>query len=58
MNCPFELTQELIEKLKTAGANVEFVTEATGHSSPSDNSLKLFHNWLEGIVSVKRDLEE
>jgi predicted esterase len=49
-NCPFELTVRLVEELKKSGADVEFVTEATGHSSPSAESRKKFLEWLGRII--------
>ena len=49
-NCPYELTVRLVEELKNSGADVEFITEATGHSSPSAESRKKFLEWLRRII--------
>ena len=49
-NCPFELTLKLVDKLKNAGADVEFVSEDTGHSTPSEKSHQKFLEWLSGIL--------
>ncbi len=49
-NCPFELAAQLVEKLKAAGARVEFhMEEEAGHSRPGENTIKLYHEWLENI---------
>ncbi|MFI5144182.1 MAG: prolyl oligopeptidase family serine peptidase [Ignavibacteria bacterium] len=49
-NCPFELTLKLVDKLKNAGADVEFVSEETGHSQPSEISRQKFLNWLSEVI--------
>lgn len=51
LNAPFALTRQLVEKLKSAGAKVEFVTEPEkGHAEPSKETLKLFYDWLENVI--------
>jgi len=52
-NCPFELASQLVEKLKAAGARVEFYTEKeTGHSRPGAETLKLYRAWLNKIINT------
>jgi Prolyl oligopeptidase family len=52
MNCPFYLTSELVEKLKIAGAKVDFVTtDEGGHGLIDDQSMPLFYEWLRNIIS-------
>lgn len=48
LNCPFDLTLELIEKLRSLGGNVEFVfDESAGHSTPKDEDiLEVYYKWL------------
>jgi predicted esterase len=48
-NCPYEKTVKLVEKLKDAGANVDFVSEETGHSFPSPDSYQKFLEWLKTV---------
>ncbi len=51
LNAPFTLTKELVEKLKRAGAKIEFITEPEkGHAEPSEENLKIFYNWLKNII--------
>ena len=49
-NCAYEVTCELIEKLKNANANVMFCTEDVGHSSPSKETMERYYSWLEEII--------
>lgn len=49
-NCPFELTLKLVDKLKNAGAEIEFVSEETGHSQPPDKSRQKFLEWLSDVL--------
>ena len=49
-NCPFAVTQELVEKLGRSGAKVEFVTEAgAGHQRPGPEALARYHIWLKTV---------
>ncbi len=51
-NCPIEHTRELIDKLKAAGAKVEFHYEADkGHEAPSAQTRQAFHSWLDAVWS-------
>jgi dipeptidyl aminopeptidase/acylaminoacyl peptidase len=51
LNCPYGLTGELIEKLKNAGAKVEFVsTGEGGHGIIDKENLPLYFNWLKDTV--------
>ncbi|MBD3290452.1 prolyl oligopeptidase family serine peptidase, partial [candidate division KSB1 bacterium] len=49
-NCPFEVTQQLVQKLKDAGANVAFYTENVGHQAPGKKITQQFFRWLENVV--------
>ena len=51
LNAPFALTKELVEKLKKAGAKVEFITEPEkGHQEPSKANFKKFTDWVDNII--------
>ncbi len=50
-NTPFHLTQEVVEKLDSLGAKVEFhIEEEMGHGT-SEDARNEFYNWLEYIVN-------
>ena len=52
LNAPFPLTKELVEKLKKAGAKVEFVTEQeTAHGDPSKESFEKYRRWVKEIIN-------
>ena len=55
LNCPFGLTLKLAEMLDSAGAEIEFVQEETGHSAPSNETIKKFWAWLDKIIYLKPD---
>ena len=48
LNCPYDLTYKLVEKLRSSGGNVEFVSdESAGHDIPMDGViLAKYYNWL------------
>lgn len=51
-NVSFEETEQFIAKLESAGAQVEFHTEAdTGHSGPNDETMAAYHQWVERVIS-------
>ena len=51
-NCPFEITEQLIEKLRNAGAQVEFRTEEDkGHERMGAETIEKYHEWLGKILS-------
>ncbi|MFC2165034.1 prolyl oligopeptidase family serine peptidase [Acidobacteriota bacterium] len=51
LNAPFELTQELVEKLNKEGAKVKFIADPErGHEAPSKENLKIFFNWMKDII--------
>jgi predicted esterase len=55
LNAPFALTKEFVEKLKKAGANVEFVTEpGKAHGDPSKESLEKYRRWVKKIVNQNK----
>lgn len=47
-NCPFELTDEVVRKLESIGARVDYyIDEEVGHSPPRDPEiLEAFRGWL------------
>ena len=50
-NCPFELTEKLVEKLKSAGADVEFhAVEEVGHGIDDEEIVVKFNKWLEDVL--------
>ncbi|MGD0755174.1 MAG: prolyl oligopeptidase family serine peptidase [Bacteroidales bacterium] len=53
MNCPYDLTLQLVAKLKTAGAEVEFLTASdSGHGLIDKENIQLYYNWLkENIIN-------
>lgn len=51
LNCPYDLTLELVAKLKSAGAWVEFVTIAEGgHGIIEKGFLSQYFKWLRARV--------
>lgn len=50
LNCPFALTETLVSKLKSAGCKVTFVTDDSGHGNMSQESFRLYLNWLKSQV--------
>jgi dipeptidyl aminopeptidase/acylaminoacyl peptidase len=51
LNCPYDLTLELVAKLKSAGARVEFVTIAEGgHGIIEKGFLSQYFKWLRARV--------
>lgn len=54
-NCPIEHTQAMVEKLKAAGARVDFHYEPDkGHESPSAETQKAFHDWLQSLSDNRK----
>ena len=52
LNCPYDLTLQLVDKLKSAGARVEFVTTGEGgHGIIENRLLPQYFNWLHAQVS-------
>lgn len=51
LNCPYELTDQLIHKLKKAGAKLEIVTsDKSGHGIIDSDKISLLHNWLNSTI--------
>jgi predicted esterase len=51
LNCPYDLTLELVGKLKQAGAMVEFVTtKEGGHGIIDKEYLPLYFTWLKVTI--------
>jgi predicted esterase len=50
-NCPYELTQQLVETLRAAGALVEFQTdEERGHEPPGETTLAKYRQWIKEVL--------
>jgi predicted esterase len=50
-NAPFERVVLAVEKLRAAGARVEFVTEPDrGHEAPGDETIEAYHAWLNAVL--------
>jgi len=50
LNCPYDLTVELVNKLRKSGAVVEFVTTtASGHGIIDSSQKEEYDNWLENL---------
>jgi predicted esterase len=57
-NCPYELTEELVTKLRKAGAKVEFRTEANaGHQMPGAETTAAYHAWLGTMLDAPPALQ-
>jgi predicted esterase len=51
LNCPYDLTHEVVEKLKKAGAGVEFITtEEGGHEILNDRYRSVYLQWLKNVI--------
>ncbi|MFZ1682564.1 MAG: prolyl oligopeptidase family serine peptidase, partial [Candidatus Zixiibacteriota bacterium] len=50
-NCPVDLTQQIVAKLKEAGAQVSFELEPqAGHEQPSKETIAKFRTWLAELL--------
>lgn len=50
LNCPYNLTEELVKKIKIGNDMVKFIVdEQKGHSVMSEGNWKLYFNWLKNI---------
>ncbi len=50
-NCPVEQTEELVRKLRAAGAVVEYHLEpAKGHESPGPATARAYRRWLRSMA--------
>ena len=47
----FDRTLEVVEKLKAAGARVEFHSDPQrGHEGPPDGIIREYHRWLRPLL--------
>jgi predicted esterase len=54
LNCPYDLTEQLVGKLKKAGAKVEFVTTTEGgHGIMDKDHLSIYYQWLKNTIDSK-----
>ena len=50
-NAPFERAVLAVEKLRAAGARVEFLTEPDkGHEAPGEETVEAYHAWLDAVL--------
>lgn len=47
VNCPFELTERVVENLKSIGANITFITDNAGHGNISIETKNRYYSWLK-----------
>ena len=51
LNAPFKATFEMVEKLKKAGANVEFIADPDkGHEAPSKVNREEYFLWIKRVI--------
>jgi predicted esterase len=51
LNCPYELTQNLVSKLTKAGAKVQFVvSEESGHGIINNENIPVYYQWLKSVT--------
>lgn len=52
INCAFDITQGIIEKLNKNGAIVKFVTEEDkGHETPGQKTIQSYYEWVQTILN-------
>lgn len=52
LNCPYDLTRELVEQLKKIGAKVEFnVSTNGGHNIMDKDNYPVYYKWLRNAIS-------
>lgn len=50
-NCPYKLAERAVHELRSAGAEVTFVTEEEkGHAAPSPESIATYLRWLDEVL--------
>ncbi|MFP4548525.1 MAG: alpha/beta hydrolase-fold protein [Fidelibacterota bacterium] len=50
LNCPFDLTEKLVEKMKDKNFEVTFVIGEKGHGGMSKTAISHYHDWLRNRV--------
>jgi dipeptidyl aminopeptidase/acylaminoacyl peptidase len=51
-NAPYEKTVQVVEKLRSAGARLEFwAEEGKGHSAPGPEILARYRQWLQTVIA-------
>jgi len=54
-NLPFDRAQAMAERLRTAGARVEFCGEPDkGHEAPGPETIARYHAWLDGVLGAEK----
>jgi len=53
LNCPYDLTLQLVQKLNEAGAKVEFITSPeSGHGILDKDHAAPYYAWLKDLLSI------
>lgn len=50
MNCPYELTEQLVNKLKKSNPNITFEVTRSGHGNMPPETLKRYFDWLKNQI--------
>ncbi len=50
LNCPFELTEKLVDKMTDKNFDVTFVIGEKGHGGMSKTAISQYHDWLRNRV--------
>lgn len=55
LNCSFDITQGIIEKLKKNEVKVKFITEEDkGHESPGHETIQAYYKWVQATLHNKK----
>ncbi|MBI4647462.1 MAG: prolyl oligopeptidase family serine peptidase [Bacteroidia bacterium] len=55
LNCPYDLTKQLVDKLIKVGAKVKFVTTSEGgHGIIDKDNISAYYKWLGNIIENKK----
>ena len=50
-NCPFDITEQIIDKINKIVADVTFVFEEDkGHEPPDQSTVEKFEQWVQQII--------
>jgi predicted esterase len=53
-NCPYQTMVEQVDRLRTAEARVEFISDPElGHEAPSRKTYDAYHKWLASVLEKK-----
>lgn len=55
-NCSFQITNNIVDKLKSCGAKVTYITEKyTGHETPGSKTINKFKIWLQNQMHINKN---